>query len=79
MPWKPTKNKAFHSGFMKLDIKDGFWQMAVKNEDAWNFAYVLLSLCKSTDIDETELVIPNGLQMGWCESPPFLHKLRNSQ
>ena len=45
--------------------------MAVKNEDAWNFAYVLPSLCKSTDIDETELVIPNSLQMGWCESPPL--------
>ena len=66
-----NQEQGFPFWFAKLDIKDGFWQMAVKNEDAWNFAYVLPSLCKSTDIDETELVIPNSLQMGWCESPPF--------
>ena len=23
--------------FAKLDIKDGFWQLAVNNKDAWNF------------------------------------------
>ena len=30
--------------FTKLDVKDGFWRMAVTNEDAWNFCYVLSSL-----------------------------------
>ena len=30
-PWK----------FAKLDIKDGFWLMAVNDENAWNFCYVL--------------------------------------
>ena len=29
--------------FTKLDIKDGFWRMAVSNEDAWNFCYALPS------------------------------------
>ena len=28
--------------FSKLDIKDGFWRMAVGNNEAWNFCYVLL-------------------------------------
>ena len=30
--------------FIKLDVKDRFWRMAVTNEDAWNFYYVLPSL-----------------------------------
>ena len=30
--------------FAKLDVKDGFWRMAVSDEDAWNFCYVLPSL-----------------------------------
>jgi hypothetical protein len=57
--------------FVKLDIKDGFWRMAVSNDDAWNFAYVLPSLTPIASEDDIELVVPNSLQMGWCESPPF--------
>ena len=57
--------------FSKLDIKDGFWRMRVSDDDAWNFAYVLPSLQTSSNIDDIELVVPNSLQMGWCESPPF--------
>jgi hypothetical protein len=57
--------------FSKLDIKDGFWRMKVSDTDAWNFSYVLPSLQPNNNVDETELVIPNSLQMGWCESPPF--------
>ena len=57
--------------FTKLDVKDGFWRMAVNDTDAWNFCYVLPSTDKITNIDEIELVVPNSLQMGWCESPPF--------
>jgi hypothetical protein len=56
--------------FTKLDIKDGFWRMKVSDSDAWNFCYVLPSLHEVKE-DDTELVVPNSLQMGWCESPPF--------
>jgi hypothetical protein len=57
--------------FTKLDIKDGFWRLRVSNDDAWHFCYVLPSLKKDISEDETELVVPNSLQMGWSESPPF--------
>ena len=57
--------------FMKLDVKDGFWQMAVTNENAWNFCYILPSLQPQQSLNEVELVVPSSLQMGWCESPPF--------
>ena len=57
--------------FCKLDIKDGFWRMRVSNKDAWNFAYVLPSIKDNPTEDDIELVVPNSLQMGWCESPPF--------
>ena len=57
--------------FAKLDVKDGFWRMAVSNEDAWNFCYVLPSLQDRSSLDDIEIVVPNSLQMGWCESPPF--------
>ena len=59
--------------FSKIDIKDGFWRMAVNNENAWNFCYVLPPITKTKiiNLDEIEIVVPNSLQMGWCESPPF--------
>jgi hypothetical protein len=57
--------------FTKLDIKDGFWRMRVSNDDAWHFCYVLPTLKKNIKEEEIELVVPNSLQMGWCESPPF--------
>jgi hypothetical protein len=57
--------------FSKLDIKDGFWRMRVSDEDAWNFCYVLPSLKQQKSDDDIEIVVPNSLQMGWCESPPF--------
>ena len=63
-PHKPFK-------FAKLDIKDGFWRMAVNNKDAWNFCYVLPQAEPLTHINDALLVVPNCLQMGWCESPPF--------
>ena len=56
--------------FTKLDIKDGFWHMAVNDLDAWNFCYILPSHNKNQSIDDMEIVVPNSLQMGWCESPP---------
>ena len=57
--------------FSKLDIKDGFWRMAVNDEAAWNFCYVLPSDDQNVDIDDIQIVVPNSLQIGWCESPPF--------
>ncbi|GFH62128.1 hypothetical protein CTEN210_18604 [Chaetoceros tenuissimus] len=59
----------FH--FAKLDIKDGFWRLAVSDAAAWNFFYVLPSVTKVHSIDDIEIVVPNALQMGWCKSPPF--------
>ena len=57
--------------FAKLDIKDGFWRMAVSEADAWNFCYVMPSDSDDTPLDDILIVVPNCLQMGWCESPPF--------
>ena len=57
--------------FSKCDIKDGFWRLKVNTEDAWNFCYVLPPTEKNTPIDDLLIVVPNSLQMGWCESPPF--------
>jgi hypothetical protein len=54
--------------FSKVDLKDGYWRMAVNAEDAWNFAYVLPG---GKPGDSVQLVIPDALQMGWSESPPF--------
>ena len=54
--------------FAKIDLKDGYWRMVVNALDAWNFAYVLPTIKPTTD---PELVIPDSLQMGWSESPPF--------
>ena len=54
--------------FSKIDLKDGYWRMVVNEADTWNFAYVLPPLNPGDDI---ELVIPDALQMGWSESPPF--------
>ena len=51
----------------KWDIKDGFWRMACKAKEEWNFAYVL----PQEQNEPTMLVIPTSLQMGWVESPPY--------
>ena len=57
--------------FAKFDVKDGFWRMAVNDDDAWHFCYILPTEKPLEDIDETEFVVPNSLQMGWAESPPY--------
>jgi len=51
----------------KWDIKYGFWRLDCREGEEWNFGYVLPSL----DGKNTTLVIPNSLQMGWVESPPY--------
>ena len=57
--------------FTKLDIKDGFWRLAVNDSDAWNFCYVLPAESEIKDLNDVEIVVPNSLQMGWTESPPY--------
>lgn len=54
--------------FTKFDLKDGYWWIIVDEDKAWNFAYVLP---KIDEAEETQLVIPDALQMGWSESPLF--------
>lgn len=57
--------------FTKIDIKDSFWRMAVNDDDAWNFCYVIPPQDDSEPLEDRFLVVPNALQMGWRESPPF--------
>lgn len=46
--------------------------MVVSSTNAWNFAYVLPPADdKQMQCEDCELVIPDILQMGWCESPPL--------
>ena len=49
--------------FAKLDIKDGFWRMAVVDDNAWNFCYILPLTTPETTLDEVKIVVPNSLQM----------------
>ena len=57
--------------FAKVDVKDGFWRMAVANEYVWNFCYVILSLKYCKSLDDIMRVVPNSLLIGWCKSPPL--------
>lgn len=54
--------------FAKVDLKDGYWRMVVSAINAYHFAYVLPTIQPS---DNPDIVIPDSLQMGWSESPPF--------
>ena len=54
-----------HILFSKLDISDGFWRLVVKDDDAFNFAYVLPQEAG----EPCRLVVPAAVQMGWVESP----------
>ena len=51
----------------KWDVKDGFWRLDCAEGEEWNFAYVLPRHGGTS----TTLVVPNSLQMGWIESPPY--------
>ncbi|HEY9814735.1 MAG TPA: hypothetical protein V6D20_02865, partial [Candidatus Obscuribacterales bacterium] len=53
---------------VKFDIKDGFWRMAVPLDAESEFCYPLPKLDPAED---THIVIPASLQMGWTSSPPF--------
>ena len=62
-------NKPFM--YSKVDIKDGFWRLMVSADNAWHFCYVLPPVLGKAELDDIEIVVPNALQMGWCESPPL--------
>ena len=68
-----TENENQPFLFPKLDISAGFWRVKVRNENRWNFCYVLPSeVPEDIDIESIEIIVPASLQMGWTESPPFL-------
>jgi hypothetical protein len=54
-----------HILFSKLDISDGFWRLVVREEDSFNFAYVL----PQRPGQQIRIVVPRAVQMGWAESP----------
>ena len=53
------RNHGLPFKFTKLDVKDGFWIMAVANEYACNFCYVLPSLKILDSMDDIKLVVTN--------------------
>ena len=57
--------------FSKLYFKDRFWRMVAANDDAWKLFYLLPSLKYCESMDDIGLVVPNSLQMVWCQSPPL--------
>ena len=57
--------------FAKVDIKDGFWRLAVSEDDAWHFCYSVPPASKDEPLDERSIVVPTALAMGWAESPSF--------
>jgi hypothetical protein len=56
-----------HILFCKLDISNGFWRFIVREEDSFNFAYVL----PQREGEPVRIVVPLAVQMGWVESPPL--------
>ena len=54
-----------HILFSKLDISDGFWRLIVREEDSYNFAYVL----PQETGEPCRVVVPAAVQMGWVKSP----------
>ena len=58
--------------FKNIDIKDVFWRLAISDTDARKFCYVLPQSKKVENIEYIDVVVPNFLQIGWCESIPFL-------
>lgn len=54
----------------KLDIKDGFWRVAVESSGELAFCYVLPPDPDLPDEDPL-IVIPQALQMGWTSSPAY--------
>ena len=64
-------DEKIHFKFAKLDIKYGFCRLAVSDIYSCNFCCVFPQANKVKNIDDIKRVVPNCLQMVWCESPPF--------
>ena len=64
----PTSDGPVHMA--KLDIKDGFWRVAVESSGELAFCYVLPPDPNMPDTDPI-IVIPQALQMGWTSSPAY--------
>jgi hypothetical protein len=62
--WKMalSKDTTTPSMFSKVDLKDGYWRMAVNKADVHPGA---------DPHEPIQLVIPDALKMDWSESPPF--------
>ena len=60
-----NKKKPFR--LSKLDIKEGFLRLAVSNTYPWNFCYVLPQFNKVGNIEDIDVLVPNCLQIRWCE------------
>ena len=52
---------------MKVDLTDEFLRVMAKEDEEWNFAYVL----PSHSGKPIEIVVPEALQKGWALSPLF--------
>ena len=50
--------------FCKLDIKDGFQRIFVDKNEKWNFCYIISATSTPENIDNTQILVPNSLQMG---------------
>ena len=50
-----------------MGYKRRFWRLDCAAGEEWNFTYVLPNPTEPS----TKLVVPNSLQMGWFESPPY--------
>ena len=58
--------------FTNINIAEKFWRLVVSHLQAWNLFYVIPATDDwQASLGETEIVLPTGLQMGWCESPQF--------
>ena len=53
--------------FTKWDTTNGFWQLAVKDRIVSNLCYVISVYNPLICIDKTEILVPNLLELVWCE------------
>ncbi len=56
---------SLHILFSKLDIRDGFWRLIVKEADSYNFAYIF----PQAKGIPCWIAVPVAVQMGWVKSP----------
>ncbi len=66
--------EGLHILFLKLDISNGFWHLVVREEDSFNFAYIL----PQQTGEPVRIVLPSAVQTGWVESPPLFCSVTES-